>query len=318
MIASVPPPSGEGSAPVCRRVPVADRYELRSTLGPLRLGGRDRCVRFEELSTCWRATRTPEGAAAGRYRHLPAERVVSVEAWGPGAAWLVEHAPDLLGVHDDVDGFAELVGADPVLARFHRLRSGMRIGRSLAVFEALVPTICAQKVTGLEAKRAWTGIVDRWGEPAPGPGGLHLPPAPEALSSVGYHELHHLGVERRRAEVIRAVARSAGRLENLLGASAEAADAGLRAVEGIGVWSAAEVRRIALGDADAVSYGDYHLPHVVSWNLLGRRRGSDELMAELLAPFAPHRGRVVRLIELCGRSVPRRGPRLAPNGMRSR
>lgn len=315
---SVPAPSGDGSAPARRQVPVPDRYELRSTLAPLGLGGWDRCVRFEEPSTCWRATRTPEGSATGRYQHLPAERVVSVEAWGPGAAWLVEHAPDVLGGHDDVDGFAERAGADPVVAQFHRLRTGMRIGRSLAVFEALVPTICAQKVTGLEAKRAWTGIVDRWGEPAPGPSGLRLPPAPETLAGIGYHELHRLGIERRRAEVIRAAARHATRLETLVDASADAADAGLRAVEGIGVWSAAEVRRIALGDADAVSYGDYHLPHMVAWNLLGQRRGSDELMAELLAPFAPHQGRVVRLIELCGRPVPRRGPRLAPNGMRSR
>lgn len=234
---------------------------------------------------------------------------------GPGAAWLVVHAPDVLGMRDELTGFDDVAATSALIERMHRDRPGVRIGRSLNVFEALVPTICAQKVTGLEAKRAWRGIVDRWGEPAPGPGGLRLPPEPSTLATAGYFEFHRMGVERRRAEVITAVARQAARLQEIVVLTPADAEARLRAVPGIGVWSAAEVRRLALGDADAVSYGDYHLPHAVSWTLLGQRRGSDELMAELLEPFAPHRGRVVRLIELAGALPPRRGPRLAPNGM---
>ena len=46
---------------------------------------------------------------------------------------------------------------------------GLRMPRSLAVYEALLPAVLSQKVTGLEAKRAWRGLVRRWGEPAPGP-----------------------------------------------------------------------------------------------------------------------------------------------------
>jgi 3-methyladenine DNA glycosylase/8-oxoguanine DNA glycosylase len=84
------------------------------------------------------------------------------------------------------------------------------------------------------------------------------------------------------------------------------------------VWTDAEVRRIAFGDPDAVSFGDYHLPHLVSWALAGRRRGSDELMAALLEPFAPQRGRAVRLLEVARLGPPRRGPRLAPSGMERR
>lgn len=299
-------------------VEVVHRYELRTTLGPLALGSRDRAVRFEGPTVAWRATRTPEGPGTARYWHRPSTRIVEVDAWGAGAGWLVAHAPDVLGMHDDLDGFDGLSAGNGVIGRLHRDRPGVRIGRTLHVFEALVPTICAQKVTGLEAKRAWRGIIDRWGEPAPGPGGLRLPPAPEVLAAAGYYDFHRMGVERRRAEVIRAVAREAERLQAVVDLAPAAAEARLRAVPGIGVWSAAEVRRLALGDADAVSYGDYHLPHAVSWTLLGQRRGSDELMAELLAPFAPHRGRVVRLIEVAGRMPPRRGPRLAPNGMTRR
>jgi 3-methyladenine DNA glycosylase/8-oxoguanine DNA glycosylase len=67
---------------------------------------------------------------------------------------------------------------------------------------------------------------------------------------------------------------------------------------------------VALGDADAVSVGDYHLAHRVAFAFLGERRGTDEQMLELLEPFRPHRQRVVRLIERGAAVPPRRGPRL--------
>jgi 3-methyladenine DNA glycosylase/8-oxoguanine DNA glycosylase len=89
------------------------------------------------------------------------------------------------------------------------------------------------------------------------------------------------------------------------------ASARLEAIPGIGAWTTAEVAFRALGDADAVSVGDFHLPHQVSWALAGERRGSDERMLELLAPFTPHRARIVRLIEASGVGPERRGPRLA-------
>jgi 3-methyladenine DNA glycosylase/8-oxoguanine DNA glycosylase len=289
---------------VRRTVAIPDRYELAATLAPLRLGGGDRTVRVRG-DEVWRATRTPEGAATGRYRLERGRAAVAVEAWGPGAAWLVEHAPDLLGLGDEVASFD--AAAHPVVARVARERAGVRMPRSHAVYEALLPAVLAQKVTGNEAKRSWRWLVERWGEPAPGPStGLRLPPAPEVLAAVPYHALHPLGVERKRAEVLRAVAREAAALD------AAPSRARMEAIRGVGPWTSAEVARVALGDADAVSVGDFHLPHTVAWALAGERRGDDARMLELLAPFAPHRGRVCRLLELAGLFAPRRGPRLAP------
>jgi 3-methyladenine DNA glycosylase/8-oxoguanine DNA glycosylase len=72
----------------------------------------------------------------------------------------------------------------------------------------------------------------------------------------------------------------------------------------------AEVARVALGDADAVSVGDYHVPSIVAWALAGERDGSDERMLELLEPFRPHRGRVQRLLEEAHIRPPARGPRM--------
>ena len=84
----------------------------------------------------------------------------------------------------------------------------------------------------------------------------------------------------------------------------------LTALPGVGPWSAAEVAFVALGDADAVSVGDYHLPSLVSFALAGEPRGDDARMLELLEPWRGHRGRVVRLLEAGGVSPPRYGPRM--------
>jgi hypothetical protein len=53
----------------------------------------------------------------------------------------------------------------------------------------------------------------------------------------------------------------------------------------------------------------------VGYALLGRKV-DDEGMLEVLAPYAPHRQRVVRYIEAGGPGKPRFGPRLAPKDYR--
>lgn len=285
--------------------------DLADTLWPLRRGTGDPAVRADRDGSWWRATRTPIGPATARY--APAPEGVAVCAWGPGAAWLVEHAPELLGATDHLEGFAP-VG---IIRELHRRHPGLRITRSRCVFEALVPTVFEQKVTGLEARRAYRALLRSFGEPAPGPAGLRTPPSAERLAALPYYAFHRLGIERRRAEVIRWAAARAPLLDGLVDVGAEVAGRRLRSLPGIGGWSAAEVAIVALGDADAVSLGDYHLPHVVSWALTGERRGSDERMLELLAPYAGHRGRVLRLLSTAGVGPPRRGPRMPVRSIRS-
>ena len=106
-----------------------------------------------------------------------------------------------------------------------------------------------------------------------------------------------------------AAARLAGRLEQVVDLAPAQADRRLRSIPGIGPWTSAEIRQRAAGDADAVSVGDYHLPSLVGWTLAGRIT-DDAGMLELLAPYAGHRYRVTRLIELGGSAPPRRGPRM--------
>jgi 3-methyladenine DNA glycosylase/8-oxoguanine DNA glycosylase len=84
----------------------------------------------------------------------------------------------------------------------------------------------------------------------------------------------------------------------------------LESLEGIGPWTSGEVALTAFGDADSVPIGDYHLPSLVSFALAGEPEADDARMLELLAPFAGHRGRVIRLLEASGIRRPRRGPRM--------
>lgn len=89
------------------------------------------------------------------------------------------------------------------------------------------------------------------------------------------------------------------------------AEARLRSVPGLGVWTAALVQRIAFGDPDPVEVGDFHIPNTVAWALAGEPRGTDERMVELLEPWRGHRGRVVRLLKLHIGGAPKRGARQA-------
>ena len=230
-----------------------------------------------------------------------------MEAWGPGADWALEAAPALVGALDDDAGFEPL---HPVVEDLHRRLRGLRICRSQAVTEAVVPTILEQKVIGVQAHRSYAAVVRRFGEEAPGPGGLLLPPLPHVLATVPYHSFHRLGVERKRADTIRRACSYARRLEETVGMAPAEARSRLTALPGLGPWSAAEVAFVALGDPDAVSLGDYHLPHLVSYALTGEPRGDDARMLELLEPWRGQRGRVIKLLEAGADAPPRYGPRM--------
>ena len=273
-------------------------------MGPLRRGRADPTIRFG-ADGAWRAARTPDGPATVQLR--VAGGAVEARAWGPGAEWALDAAPDLVGARDDEEGF---VAAHPLVAELRRRLAGLRIGKTGAVVDAMVPTVLEQKVQGIVAKRSYARLVRALGEPAPGPAPLLLPPAPERLAALPYHAFHPLGVERRRAETVRLVARHARRLEESAAMTFGDARRRLCALPGVGPWTAAEVALCALGDADAVSVGDYHLPHHVAWALAGEARGDDERMLELLEPYRGHRGRVLRLLVAGAPGPPRFGPRL--------
>jgi len=254
----------------------------------------------------WRASRTPDGPATTWLGATGTS--VTARAWGPGAEWALGALPSLVGAADVADDFEP---RDPVVAGLHRRFPGLRIGRSGAVVEALVPTILEQKVVGLDARRSYARLVRALGEPAPGPVALTVPPTPAAWATTPSWVFHRAGVERKRADTVRVACSYGRRLEEITEMTLADAYRRLTALPGVGAWTAAEVGFVALGDADAVSVGDYHLPDQVAWALAGEARADDTRMLDLLEPYLGHRGRVIRLIVVGAPRPPRFGPRMS-------
>lgn len=284
--------------------------DVSSTLRVMRRGAGDPTWREPGDGTIVKGWQTPQGPVSVRLRapRPSAGMQVHAQAWGAGSRWLLDRLPSLLGGEDVLTGFEPMHG--PVADAARRF-AGWRVPRTGMVIEALVPSIIEQVVTGAEAFGAYRRLVHRYGSPAPGPwGACGLRVAPDAagwarIPSWGWLEA---GVDARRAEAACAAVARSGRLQECAGLPLPVANARLLALRGVGRWTVAEVAHVALGDADAVSFGDYHVAANIGWALTGKPVDDDGL-AVLLRPYAPHRYRVQRLLELAGHHRPRHGPR---------
>lgn len=258
-----------------------------------------------------RAVLTPGGPGTIRFQWAEGSAacgVVDVEAWGPGADWLLAASPRWLGTDDDASTF------DPTpnrrLAEMWRRSGRWRLAASGVVWQELAAAIVSQRVTAVSAMSSWRRICRAWGEPAPGPLPLTLPPAPSVLADVSYVALHRHGLERRRADALVRAARHAGRLEEAAAMPVGDALARLSALSGLGVWTATATTTVSHGDPDVVILGDYGVPTLVSYAFTGDpARADDARMLGLLAPYSGHRWRVVRLLQDGGLRPPRRAPR---------
>ncbi|MDT0346802.1 DNA-3-methyladenine glycosylase family protein [Streptomyces litchfieldiae] len=283
-----------------------DPYDLRRSLLVLRRGPYDPAFRAGHDGVIWRATRTPEGPATLRF--VPGPRVLAT-AWGPGADWALDRLPALLGADDEPEAF---VPHHRLVAESLRRHRGLRLIRTGLVLESLIPSILEQRVTTEDAYRAWRRLLKWFGEPAPGPGaelGMYVMPDAVTFARIPSWDWHRAGVDgKRSAAVVRAV-RLARRMEEAAGMELPDALARLRAVPGIGPWTAAETLQRTNGAADAITVGDLHLPGIIGYALGGVRGADDERMLELLAPYAGQRYRAARLILLTGVAPARRAPR---------
>lgn len=335
----------------------AHPVNLKQTLSPLIRGTMDPTHRWDGAAF-WRTVNTSAGPAT---LHL-VERGDSIHAtaWGfagsgdgrasgtstssssssssSAADIAIAGVPELCGAGDDWSGVD--LSAHPFLAETRRRSPGLRLCRTNAVFEALVAAILEQKVTGIEARRAWRYLLAKYGTepPGPAPQGMRVLPDPEVWRRIPSWEWHKAGVGAQQSETAVRAAGVAESLERTLvvgaddssGASgatgATAATvatrggasvaAKLRSLRGIGVWTAAETQQRSHGDPDSPSVGDYHLPAIVGYAFRGEPV-DDDGMLELLEPFAGHRHHVVRLILQSGVTKPKFGPRMQVRDYRS-
>ena len=280
-------------------------------LSQFRHGSRDRTCQLGP-DAFRRATWTPEGPGV-----LDVRRPFSPDpepfGHGPGGEWLVRMWPRYRGDHDI---------APPVVSRHRAVQEAqrrwgaLRLGASGSPYHELIPSILGQRITAKEAYAQWYRLVDRHGERAPDPlGVLMLPPRPDRLATVAYHELHPLGIEKKRADTLRALGSHARwlledwyRADDVDRPAATRTEA-LRRIPGVGVWTAAVAGGIAFGDPDALQIGDFHVKNTVAWALEGSPRGSDDEMVATLSCYPGQRHRVVRWLELDGWRAPLRGPR---------
>jgi 3-methyladenine DNA glycosylase/8-oxoguanine DNA glycosylase len=285
--------------------------DLGAVLAPLRRGAGDPAFRTVDGVT-WLAANTPAGTATIALRRSAGE--VRATAWGAGADLLLAGVPAMVGAADDDSDFQ---AHHRLIADLRRRMPALRLCSTGRIWDLLVPSVLEQKVTGFEARRSWRELCRRFGTRAPGPAptGMFVPPSARAVESIPDWEWHRAGVDLARRKAIVSAARIAHRLEKAAELRGRAGRDLLRTVPGIGFWTAAEIAQRAWGDADAISVGDFHVPGLVGYALLGRKV-DDHGMLEVLAPYAPHRQRVVRYIEAGGPGKPRFGPRFAPRDYR--
>ena len=252
------------------------RYDFGRTVGALADVAATTRVPAVADGAFWWATRTPDGPGtlrlrrdrrrAGRHRL----RARAPTGWSPRPT----ASP---GCATTSTGFAELAGRHPLVADLARRHRGLRLAATGRVFQRLLRAVFEQKVTGKEAYRAYAATVRHFAgqQPAPGP----LPDLRPAARPGRGRRHAVLGVPpvRRRAEAGRHAAAGPPLVADRLEACADADDATARltAIRGIGAWTAAEVTRVVFGDPDAVSVGDFHIPHMVAW--APGRRGAGRL-----------------------------------------
>ena len=286
-------------------LPIDPAVDLRSTLSVFRYGSYDPTTQLGDHDF-WRATLTPLGEATLHLRW--AAQRLDAEAWGPGGDWMLDRVASMTGAADP--GFDCPAHAHRRVVQAHRNHRGWRVAASGMLYHELLPNVLGQRVTAREALGQWRTIVTTLGTAAPGPNdSLFVPPTPQALLDHPAWWFHPLGVEAKRAEALRTVARYAERVSQWAMLSSTEASAKLQLLSGIGPWTIGAAVGPALGDADSIPVGDFHLPNMICFALAGKSRGSDAEMLELLEPYAGQRGRVIGLLGMDGNTPPKFGPR---------
>jgi len=197
----------------------------------------------------------------------------------------------LLGLHVDPAKFEAQAVRD---ARMAALLTGQRGLRPLLLpdpWDALVWAIVGQQVTFSFACALRRRLVERWGTPTAA--NLSVPPSPTALARLDVVDLVPLGFTRARAACLvgaaRAVASGALPLDALREGPATRIERALRALPGVGPWTAHYVLMRGFGFLDCVPTGDSALAAALQrcYGLPGRPSHADA--ARLMAAFAPYR-----------------------------
>ncbi|HEV8581607.1 MAG TPA: Ada metal-binding domain-containing protein [Thermoanaerobaculia bacterium] len=256
------------------------------------------------------AERIRDGQAILKPVRLPGAPAAVLEiAFEPEGAWCQVHGLDrpgrdvmaaahatavrLLGIGSDTAGLEGRAGRDPLVARLVEGRRGLRVPLAATPFEALTWAIVGQQINVRFAVSLRRALVELAGRAVPGGGGLLVHPTPEAVAALEPAELTKLRFSRSKAEYLvgmaRRVADGSLPLDALGQGSAQAAEAALKAVRGLGPWTARYTLLRGFGFADCAPVGDSGLGTGLQRFLGLAERPDAKETDRLMAAFAPHR-----------------------------
>jgi AraC family transcriptional regulator of adaptative response / DNA-3-methyladenine glycosylase II len=178
----------------------------------------------------------------------------------------------------DTDAIAAHLAQDPALAPLVRARPGLRVPGAWDGFELAVRAVLGQQITVTGAVRLAARLVENYGDSLAHPVGsiTRVFPSPEALARV---DLSGLGMPRSRAETLSALAAAVVADAHFFDANRDLteATAQLRAVRGVGDWTAQYIALRQLREPDAFPHGDVALVRALEARE-GRRRSFSELL----------------------------------------
>jgi 3-methyladenine DNA glycosylase/8-oxoguanine DNA glycosylase len=191
------------------------------------------------------------------------------------------------------DGLETFVPQHPMVRHLAQLFPALRIVAVPWLFDVAVGAILQQRVSAFSAFADFRKITLRFGTPTAW--GVAFPSARQ-LAAIPAFELQSLGVDVKRAQTLRALAKSELRRPLIQFEQVSALRAHLIAITGIGPWTTEMIAGFGKGCTDALPLGDLHLPALVSRALAREPSGSDSRMTELLEGYRGQRFRVVRLL----------------------
>jgi 3-methyladenine DNA glycosylase/8-oxoguanine DNA glycosylase len=176
-------------------------------------------------------------------------------------AELLRSARFMVGADDDLDACRAQLSNDALLGPLVARRPGVRLIRFPDPFEGIARGILGQQVSLAAAATTAGRLTALLGDTLNWSGhSLRAFPAPHAVAGADEGTIRSVGLTRAKATALRASAQAivdgALDMQRLARVPAAEADAALRALPGIGPWTAAYLRMRVLGDADAFPASD--------------------------------------------------------------
>ncbi len=168
---------------------------------------------------------------------------------------------------------------DPALAPLVKKRPGLRVPGAWDGFELAIRAVLGQQITVTAAARLAARLVAAYGQPMikPEHGLTHFFPLPKVLAKA---DLTTLGVPKSRAATLSAVAAAVLKDPDIFGSNCDLDDVvrRLRAIPGVGEWTAQYIALRQLREPDAFPASDLGLMRALA-DERGKRPSAGEVLA---------------------------------------